>query len=143
MLLLQPFTPASLTAFTLQGDNFGEDRLLANVLSFDVRVFDPQAILRPDADPIANAQGTLQPGDPGYLDVIRAASSNPATFQPAGAGAYVDLGYGHGLHAQLVAQGETAANATRFLPTRWALPSSRFKRIITWRYSDERSTPGR
>jgi type II secretory pathway pseudopilin PulG len=123
-LLLFPFDSTSLTNYTLQNENFGEDRILGNVLAFDVRVYDPQAVIRPDADPVTNAQGTLQPGDPGYLDVIRSASSNGNTYQSVGFGAYVDVGYGHGLHAQLMAQGETAANATTILSN--TLGSSQF-----------------
>ncbi|MCI0361020.1 MAG: prepilin-type N-terminal cleavage/methylation domain-containing protein [Planctomycetaceae bacterium] len=124
-LLLNPFESSWLTTYTLQGENLGEDRVLANVLSFDVRVYDPQAVIRPDADPIANAVGTLQPGDPGYLEVIRNAySSSGNTYRPSGFGAYVDVGYGHGLHAQLVAQGETPANATLILSN--TLGSSQF-----------------
>jgi len=57
-----------------------EDVILTNVVSFDVRVFDPQATAR-------TAGGvTLYPGDPGY------AAGTPA---PA-AGAYIDLGGGQG-----------------------------------------------
>jgi Type II secretory pathway, pseudopilin PulG len=123
-LLLFPFDSTSLTNYTLQNENFGEDRILGNVLAFDVRVYDPQAVIRPDADPIANAQGTLQPGDPGYLDVIRSASSNGNTYQPVGFGAYVDVGYGHGLRAQLINQGETPANADTILAN--TLGSSQF-----------------
>ncbi len=113
-ILLFPFDSASLTTYTLQNDNFGEDRILANLLAFDVRVYDPQAVIRPDNDPVANAVGTLQPGDPGYLDVIRSASAS-GTHAPVGFGAYVDVGYGHGLREQLIAQGETAANAATIL----------------------------
>lgn len=57
-----------------------EDVILTNVVSFDVRVFDPQATAR-------TAGGvTLYPGDPGY------AAGTPATA----AGAYIDLGGGQG-----------------------------------------------
>jgi prepilin-type N-terminal cleavage/methylation domain-containing protein len=112
--LLQPHNLASLTAFTLQGDNFGEDRLLANVLSFDVRVYDPGARIHSDGDTTANQQGTVQPGDPGYLNVIQSAYSSsrpPGSYNPVGYGAYVDLGYGDQLFDQLTAQGVAAATA--------------------------------
>jgi len=61
-------------------DRVWEDVILTNVISFDVRVFDPEATAR-------TASGvTLYPGDPGY------ATATPA---PA-AGAYIDLGGGQG-----------------------------------------------
>lgn len=54
----------------------GEDVVLTDVLSFDVRVFDPAA-------PVAvNGQLALVPGDPGF------------TNTPAASGCYVDLGNG-------------------------------------------------
>ena len=66
-----------------QTERAWEDVILTNVVSFDVRVFDPQATAR-------TAGGvTLYPGDPGY------AAGTPATPAPA-AGAYIDLGGGQG-----------------------------------------------
>jgi len=63
-----------------QTERVWEDVILTNVVSFDVRVFDPQATAR-------RAGGvTLYPGDPGY------AAGTPATA----AGAYIDLGGGEG-----------------------------------------------
>ena len=63
-----------------QTERVWEDVILTNVVSFDVRVFDPQAKAR-------TAGGlTLYPGDPGY------AAGTPATA----AGAYIDLGGGQG-----------------------------------------------
>ena len=60
-----------------------EDVVLTNVIGFDVRVFDPQAVV----SAAASVTGRL-PGDPGYV---------AATAQPADAlGAYVDLGWGGG-----------------------------------------------
>jgi len=60
-----------------------EDVVLTNVVSFDVRVFDPAAT-------VASGTGNLWrlPGDPGY-----AAAGNAADHV---AGAYVDLGWGGG-----------------------------------------------
>jgi hypothetical protein len=59
-----------------------EDVILGNVISFDVRVFDPQATAR-------TAGGvTLYPGDPGY--------ANAGPLAPPSAGAYIDLGGGQG-----------------------------------------------
>jgi prepilin-type N-terminal cleavage/methylation domain-containing protein len=80
----------------------GEDVVLRNVLSFDVRVFDPDVPLR---QPVANSP--LQPGDPGYVigtniitGTLQAAVPTLANgtwndsvlFMPRGA--YVDLGWG-------------------------------------------------
>jgi prepilin-type N-terminal cleavage/methylation domain-containing protein len=61
----------------------GEDVVLADIIAFDVRVFDPGA-------PVTIPGGTpLAPGDPGY------------TGAPVASGAYVDLGHGAGTNALL------------------------------------------
>jgi type II secretory pathway pseudopilin PulG len=65
---------------TLSGVRTGEDIMITNVLAFDVRVFDPAAVIR-SASAVA-----VTPGDPGY-----ATASAPT---PAPTGAYVDLGSG-------------------------------------------------
>jgi len=78
----------------------GEDIVLSNVLSFDVRVYDQSAPLRADVqqnDLASNAVNALAPGDPGYLT---AAGTN---YPVVGLGAFVDLGYGDTLFAQLQA----------------------------------------
>ncbi len=59
-----------------------EDVILTNVVSFDVRVFDPQAKAR--AGTLTPPTPTLYPGDPGYASGAGAA------------GAYIDLGGGQG-----------------------------------------------
>ena len=59
-------------------DRAWEDVILTNVISFDVRVFDPQARAQ------VTGGGTLLPGDPGY------------TPGSGAAGAFLDLGSGHG-----------------------------------------------
>lgn len=64
----------------LTGVRMGEDIVLSNVLAFDVRVFDPAAVIR-SASSIA-----VTPGDPGY--------GTAPTPNPAPTGAYVDLGSG-------------------------------------------------
>lgn len=64
-------------------DRVWEDVILTNVISFDVRVFDPAAKAQLTATP------SLLPGDPTY-DVTAAASGTGAS------GAYVDLGWGGG-----------------------------------------------
>jgi type II secretory pathway pseudopilin PulG len=74
-------TIANLTANgRLAGARTGEDIVLSNVLAFDVRVFDPAAVIR-SALTVA-----VTPGDPGY-----GAGSSP---NPTPTGAYVDLGSG-------------------------------------------------
>jgi hypothetical protein len=59
-----------------------EDVILTNVVSFDVRVFDPQA--KAQAGTLTPPTPTLYPGDPGYASGAGAA------------GAYIDLGGGQG-----------------------------------------------
>jgi prepilin-type N-terminal cleavage/methylation domain-containing protein len=74
-------TVANLTANgRLTGVRLGEDIVLSNVLAFDVRVFDPAAVIR------STSTVAVTPGDPGY-----ASASTP---NPAPTGAYVDLGSG-------------------------------------------------
>jgi hypothetical protein len=64
-------------------DRVWEDVVLTNVISFDVRVFDPTAKAQPTTTP------SLLPGDPGY-------NSQAAASGAGAAGAYVDLGWGGG-----------------------------------------------
>lgn len=131
---LNPRDSSSLTLFTLQGTNLGEDRVLANLLAFDVRVFDPGAVIRTDGEngsngtPDDDSTGTLQPGDAGYLTALM--NSNATTYQVAGYGSYVDVGYGHQLHDQLVALGVASATATTAINTPAAsstVPYSQFR----------------
>lgn len=63
------------------GTRIGEDVLLTDVLSFDVKVWDPGAPIVQDA-----AGAVHQPGDPGYSSLF------PATTI-VGHGAFVDLNY--------------------------------------------------
>ena len=67
------------------GPRVGEEAILNNVLAFDVKVYDPDAPVVPNAA----GDGALVPGDPGYA----AALSNSWISR----GAYVDLGYGFGI----------------------------------------------
>jgi hypothetical protein len=61
----------------LTGSRLGDDVLLTNVISFDVRVWDPQAI-------VVESNGiALRPGDHAYQNTLTQVST----------GAYVDLGY--------------------------------------------------
>ena len=84
---LLPFQPPYLingTSNPVGSQRYGEDVVLTNVLSFDVKVWDPGAEVRIDnSDPILKRP--LVPSDPGYSSGI---SSTPPQF-----GAYVDLNY--------------------------------------------------
>lgn len=59
----------------------GEDVILENVLSFDVRVFDENAAIKT----LSSTPSPLDPDDPGYND--------PAATLSSGSGAYVNLGW--------------------------------------------------
>ncbi len=80
-------SPPALRAYVLDGVMRGEDRVLTNVLAFDVRVFDPEVRIYRDADSVT----ALVPGDPGY----RTAAAVGNQFQ--GQGAWVDLYFNQGL----------------------------------------------
>jgi type II secretory pathway pseudopilin PulG len=64
------------------GNFIGEDRMLGNVLAFDVRVYDSTAPVRQDS----GGFDAVVPGDPGY-----------ASGTTIGAGAFVDLNYANTL----------------------------------------------
>jgi hypothetical protein len=77
-------TAANLAANgALTGDRAGEDIVLTNVLAFDVRVFDPAAVIK---STVTTPETAVTPDDPGY-----GTASAPS---PAPKGAYVDLGSG-------------------------------------------------
>ena len=84
----------SLTPFPVDdpSQRYGEDVVLTNVLSFDVKVWDPGAAVLPDA-----SQRPLVPSDPGYIPEFKnwRAATYPAAWhaQPVQYGAYVDLNY--------------------------------------------------
>ena len=92
---LPPGNPANVLSqarWVLRGTRRGEDVMLSNVLTFDVRLFDATAPLLFDnsAATLANpspATGTLQPGDVGFGPALAAGHNS------AGQGAYVDLNY--------------------------------------------------
>jgi hypothetical protein len=77
---------ASMAPFPSTDPRFGEDVVLTNVLSFDIKVWDPQVPVLYDSHATTTVPGTpLVPSDPGY--------SGGAAFSPAIRGAYVDLNY--------------------------------------------------
>ncbi|HEX4142105.1 MAG TPA: prepilin-type N-terminal cleavage/methylation domain-containing protein [Pirellulales bacterium] len=90
--------PAALTNTRL-----GEDVILTDVLSFDIRVFDPLAAQLAVS---ANDSTVVVPGDPGYY-----AAATLATPIRAGYGAYVDLG------SNLDYNGWVGNNATTYFST--------------------------
>lgn len=63
----------------------GNDVLLAEVLAFDVKAFDPLASIRLDTNSFA-----MTPSDPGYLASAGPGGGPVASYQT---GAFVDLGY--------------------------------------------------
>lgn len=78
----------------INGTRIGEDVLLTNVLSFDVKVWDPGAPIMYQP----STTTTLVPGDPKYLVFVRdyvaaGGSLNNTTPRPIAYGAYVDLNY--------------------------------------------------
>jgi type II secretory pathway pseudopilin PulG len=85
ILLNSRTTSFALYSYSLA--NVGEDRMLSQLLAFDVRVFDPTAPIRADNTTVATSIGTVQPGDPGWAEAV---TSN---YLPVGLGAYVDIGY--------------------------------------------------
>jgi type II secretory pathway pseudopilin PulG len=91
--LLHPDPPTLPLAYA--NANYGEDVMVSNALSFDVRVFDPYAPVRP-----GNTGESLVPGDPGYYDAYSSTNLPPTQSQLTssttilGLGTFVDLGYG-------------------------------------------------
>ncbi len=72
--------PDPTTGETLGHPRLGEDVVLTNVLSFDVRAFDPRAEVRSRASNV----DAVAPGDPGFADT---------TATTVARGAYVDLNW--------------------------------------------------
>jgi hypothetical protein len=126
--------------WVLGGTRLGEDRMLQSVLSFDIRVFDPQAPIRADnteavdtnGNPNDDAVGTVQPGDPGWD--LAVANNYPIV----GGGAYVDLFYNRyinptmtSIFSDVPAYIGPAASRTAYLNALGAT-------YDTWAYSYER-----
>ena len=89
----------------LAGNRLGEDVILTNVLSFDIRVFDPMAPVVAFATPasvsappyVFVSNDVLVPSDPGYLPAGTTLPSGYATAVAAGYGAFVDMGYSNSI----------------------------------------------
>ncbi len=104
----------------LSRERRGEDVMMTNVLAFDLRVYDPGALLfatvsvpgLPLTDPNQSLDVVLSPSDPGWKAAIehennmdlnagwtglvgRDNSDSDVVFPYVGQGAYVDMGYGH------------------------------------------------
>lgn len=78
-----PVTSTDLT-FSPATDREGEDVVLTNVVAFDVRVFDPEAVSRTNA-----ANSILFPGDSGYGGGV-----TPTAPASQVSGCFIDLGQG-------------------------------------------------
>jgi prepilin-type N-terminal cleavage/methylation domain-containing protein len=109
----------NITLFSLHGDKFGEDRVLSNLLAFDVRVWDPNAPIYADADSVA----ALIPGDVGY----EAASSGTVI----GYGAWVDLWYRRGTGVTVTSHFSNAPSVPRTSGAAFA-QNYAFARWDTW-----------
>jgi hypothetical protein len=86
---LKPFQPPYLpngAPNPIGSQRYGEDVVLTNVLSFDVKVWDPGAEVRFDP---AHQNTPLVPSDPGWTGGTK--------FNPPQYGAYVDLNYNSGV----------------------------------------------
>lgn len=102
------YQQGSCSLYSLDGvpQFIGEDKMLSNLLAFDVRVYDPYAGLWADnldinssnGNPNDDAHGVLSPGDPGYAWAVVNAINNNPNSQPLGYGAYVDLWYNRGFY---------------------------------------------
>lgn len=97
----------SLATVPKHDEQLGEDVILSHVTAFDVKVYDPDAPLRPNHSTPAMVGELLAPGDPGFDQVA-------TTY--VGAGAYVDLGFSD----YVASSGFTSALAVNPLPSRAA-----------------------
>ena len=103
-------SPSPYLTFNLAGGGREpEDIILSNVVSFDVKAWDPGApVFRatpttaPNTDPNATVVGLIVPGDGGYggdgvsprpLGALQKFISSPTAYPPVGFGAYADLNY--------------------------------------------------
>lgn len=101
-VLKSTFTPTPPVGYSIQknlatGNRVGDDIILGNVVSFDVKAWDPGApIFRAEATSTnPNNAGVVKPGDAGYIRAVDLFNSSPttATRQPVAFGAFADLNY--------------------------------------------------
>jgi hypothetical protein len=119
-----PTYASSVTAYSLRDDKAGEERVLPNLLAFDVRVYDPSAPILQDAD----GTTALQPGDAGYRSVASAGSPTAIGY-----GAYVDLNYNRtGMTGSSNFSGQPSASFNLSAPTNLATQPYNFHIWDTW-----------
>lgn len=90
-----PTRASTLTNYTFQGTKFGEDRVLSNVLAFDVRVYDPSAPVYRSSN---SNETTVGPGDPGF-GTAQGGNANTNNTNLVSLGTWVDLSYNRTLPA--------------------------------------------
>jgi type II secretory pathway component PulJ len=127
-LRLNPTNLASVQTYSFGGNKIGEERLLANLLAFDVRVFDGAAPIYEAADGVTS----LTPGDIGYRNLLTAGSATAIGY-----GAFVDLNFNRtGMPGNSYFSGGPTAN---FNPTAAPYP---FVHWDTWPTYYETHAPG-
>jgi hypothetical protein len=147
---MTPFQPPYLAngaSNPVGSQRYGEDVVLTNVLSFDVKVWDPGAAVLPDT-----SQRPLVPSDPGYSAEFTKwkAASYPATWnaQPVQYGAYVDLNYANnainygGSVPPSYFAGPFYGNGKKSLLDAGAAGTNGFATFDTWSLGYEYYTPG-
>lgn len=102
------FTPTPPPGYAIQGvgtrssgfgngSRQGSDIILSNVVSFDVKAWDPGAPVFRASSPTTNSTsaGVVVPGDAGYVRALDRFNSSPAVadLQPVAFGAFGDLNY--------------------------------------------------
>jgi prepilin-type N-terminal cleavage/methylation domain-containing protein len=134
VLAWNPTNLPTLNVYSFGGAKFGEDRVLANLLAFDVRVFDPLAPIYEDAGRVT----ALTPGDIGYRNLL---SSGSATA--IGYGAFVDLNYNRtGMPGTSIFSGGPSAAFNIPAPTAMAPTPYNFVYWDTWPTYYEIHGPG-
>lgn len=146
----------AMRAYSLQGNVVGEDRVLSNLLAFDVRVFDPEARI------LQTAGVALTVGDPGYANVAAneadPLNTSPLSYPPygpqesvplgvifstwpniEGLGAWVDLNYNNKMELEASSPAASKRAYTHFsgarrtpLPTGYVVPVLGYNVWDTW-----------
>ena len=91
------------------GANGGEDVMVSDAIAFDVRVFDPEAPIRP-----GNAGEAMVPSDPGYFVGWADSNNDSRPDDVIGLGAFVDLGYGAQFTYAAAANGSNPMTSSLF-----------------------------